>query len=326
MQTFNTVHLRLLSSRSAEEVFPDVTDAKELHKEVRRLISVLHPDAMPSNQVDADSASKLLAVWEARAKEKLEKGTWRDGKLHVAATFRTRKGVYELYYPLRNDAVVNVYAASLAGNPIEVRTARWPRHQEALASEGHILNGLQGPGLPVLVESFRIGNTERTAVATSPIPSELVPLFDLLRDHPEGLKPSHAIRYVDSLLEVLARAALHGVVHGSINPGTCWVRPRTAFSFISDWHYAVRRGGVITLVNDTYAEFCPWEVTDFKPTDAGTDLASVMKLLQWLVGVQDTPRQLQVLFAEHLREGRARPNDINQARLRLRQILKEITP
>jgi hypothetical protein len=322
---FNQLHLHLLNARSAEQAYPGASCAADIHKADRDYKRTVHPDRNPNNLADAEAAYKLVTEWSRRAHAKLEAGTWGDGRPHVTATFTTKLGTYRAYHLLRRDAVMDVIAAALDDTEVELHMPRLPRDSVAASAAAESLVALSGGACaPTLIEKLRIGT--RIANTISCPPPRLESLATHFAHFPDGVQARAAIVYFDGLLEALNVVGRAGRVHGSINPITCMVTPMPYRHYLTDWHYSVPRGGAVARINDTYREFCSWEVLDDKPrpTDAGTDLASAFKLLQWMLGTHDVPDALRAMIAEHLREGRARPHDIPACRQRLRKILTSL--
>lgn len=320
---FNQTHLRLLAATAAEQIFEHVHDAAALQREFRSLSKTVHPDHNPSNRADAEAAFRLLTAWQERADAKMRNGAWGDGEPHVVRIVTTLTGTYRVHHLLRREALVDAVAATLDGSQVELHIPRALRNSTCEPrAEAASLSRLPGVFSPVLIETLRVGY--RTVCATDRPPLLAKPVREWALRFPDGVPLRHALVYIDGLLAALKGASQRGLVHGSINPATCWVTPTPYRHYLIDWHYSVPIGGVVTHVNDTYREFCSWEVLDRKPVDLGTDLTSAMKLLQWLVGGQDAPIALQGVIVAHLREGRARPTDVDACRRKLQAILAEL--
>lgn len=318
--SFNETHVSVISARAPETIFPEVTTLTDLKKAVRRLAAILHPDANPHSVSDADVAFKRLTVWAERAGQKIKSGSWGDGKPTAEFKFRTKVGDYGVFGLSRREALFDSLDASVNDVPVLLHVARLTRYELLAALAAKALRPLGGVGCPTVVEVIKLNG--RSAYVTDPIPEGFVTLASIMASYPRGLPLLMLLHYTQSMLGLVARLATQGLVHGSINPITWWVHPTTTASYLTDWHYSVRRGEVVEYQNGTYAGLCPWEVRAMKATDAGTDLAAVMLVMQEALGVSDAPRELFNIISEHLREGRARPTDPAKCQWKIQAILQ----
>ena len=320
---FNEACSLVRVAKKPEDVFPSAVYKRELAAAYRALAAVLHPDANPSRTRDAESAFQKLGEWRSRAERKMRDGSWGDGEPHVAVTLKDGSHAYELYGRLRKEALFDVCAASMDGAQVQIFAGNKPACELLLPATADHLRMLGGRNAPKLLAVPRLLKMP-TYVTTRP-PQDMVTIGSLMtaRD-PVGLPLDHALRYTDTLLQILGPSRQLGIAHASVNPNTFWVRPHSEEGWLDDWHYSVRVGGVAPYVNETYAEFAPWEVQEGKPTDRGTDLAAAMKLLRAMVRVEDMSLELQHVIDDHMREGRARPVDADATRRRLRDILSKL--
>lgn len=316
---FNETYVSIINARAPETLFPEVTTLAGLKKASRKLAAIVHPDVNPQSAVDADIAFKRLTTWAERAERKLKDGTWGDGKPTAEFKFRTQVGDYGVFGLSRREALFDSLDAEVNDTPVLLHVARLTRYELLAAKAVKALRQLDGGGFPTVVEVLKLGG--RSAYITGAIPEGFVPLSSAMEGNPRGVPVAVMLRYAQSMLRLVDRLAAAGLVHGAINPSTWWVHPVTTDSYLADWHYSVRRGEVVEFQNGTYAGLCPWEVREMKATDAGTDLAACMLVLQESIGAMDVPKDLTAMFSEHSREGRARPTDPGACRRRIHAML-----
>lgn len=316
---FNETYVSIINARAPESIFPEVSTLVGLKKAVRKLAAIVHPDVNPQSAVDADIAFKRLTTWSERAERKIKNGTWGDGKPTAEFMFRTQVGDYGVFGLSRREALFDSLDASVNDTPVLLHVARLTRYELLAAKAAKALRQLGGGGFPTVVEVLKLGG--RSAYITSSMPDGFVPLSSVMEAHPRGVSVAEMLRYTQSMLRLVARLVSLDLVHGAINPSTWWVHPVTTDSYLTDWHYSVRRGEVVEYQNGTYAGLSPWEVRDMKATDAGTDLASVMLVLREALGAMDVPKDLVAMIGEHSREGRARPADPGACQRRIHALL-----
>lgn len=317
--SFNDTYMLTVNAHSPEELFPDVRTAAELKKAVRKLSAVLHPDANPQNPVDSDAAFKRLTTWAARAALKIRDGTWRDGKPSAEFAFRTNGGLYEVFGLSRREALFDSIDVAKDGEPALLHIARAEKHEALVANALRALRASNLTGVPVYVDSVKLRG--RVAYITTPIPRGFVTLDSLMAAAPAGLQPAAILPSVYSLLTTLTQLSALALLHGAINPSTWWICPETSESYLTDWHYSVRRGEIIAHQNDTYMGLSPWEVREKRITDRGTDLAAVMLVLREAMGASPVPLKLNQLILAHLRENRTRPSDPAACRRQIREFI-----
>ena len=317
--SFNETYVSIINARAPETLFPEVTSSTGLKKAVRKLAAIVHPDVNPQSAADADIAFKRLTTWAERAARKLEDGTWGDGKPTAEFRFRTQVGDYGVFGLSRREALFDSLDVEVDGAPVLLHVARLTRYELLASKAVKALRQLDGGGFPTVVEVLKLGG--RSAYITGAIPEGFVPLSSVMEGHPRGVPSVEMLRYTQSMLRLVARLMSVGLVHGAINPSTWWVHPVTTDSYLTDWHYSVRRGEVVEFQNGTYAGLCPWEVREMKATDAGTDLSAVMLVLQEALGAMDVPKDLAAMLSEHSREGRARPADPGACQRRIHAML-----
>lgn len=328
---FNEHYVRILNARAPEDLFPGVRTAEGLHKAARKLAAAVHPDVNPQNPVDAEAAFKRLTTWTERAAQKLEAGTWRDGKPTAEFAFRTAASTYEVYGLSRREALFDSIDVAADGRQALLHVARVDRYGPLVASAIRALKNLDGVGAPVLLDYLRLRGRE--VYVTTPIPQGFVTLASLMETAEvgslsqlppflpdDGVPPAVLLPCVPSLLRTLIRLSRFDLLHGAINPSTWWVNLERSESYLTDWHYSVRRGEVVAYQNDTYAGLSPWEVKEKRITDRGTDLASVMLVLRAAFGGCRQPAPLEQLIASHLCENRQRPSDPVACLARIREL------
>lgn len=327
--SFNEEYVRIVSARSPEELFPEVTTIAALKKAVRRISSIVHPDINPQNQMDADAAFKRMTTWAQRAEQKIKSGRWRDGQPFAEFQFRTTRGRYDVFGLSRREALFDSIDAALAesedsgveGNVL-LHVARLTRYENLVESAYRSLDRLYNNNkFPMVLDVLRLNG--RSAYVTTPTPPGFVPLSKIMETAPDGIAVADMLCYSESLLRLLELTAKEDVVHGAINPSSWWVCPSDGSSFLTDWHYSVRRGQVVAYTNETYAGLCPWEVRERKATDRGTDTAAMMAVLREVVGLHKLSDSLFRLIHEHLREVRNRPDDPVDCRRKIRAIRAE---
>lgn len=318
--TFNEAQLLLLQAKSPEAVFEGINTPAELKKAVRKIAAVVHPDANPTNVADAEVAFMRLTAWSDRATAKMKSGSWGDGKPSAERSMRTEKGFYEIHYLYRREALFDSMAATLNDEPVLVHVPRVPRYENLIRQTLASLQALGGGSTPLAMDAARL--KDRLSYTTTRPPEGMVSLESVMSAHPAGMDLTQAVGYASGILRVLGKADLAHIVHGAINPTTVMVTPGTEACYLVDWHYSVPRGGVVEYLNSTYAHICPWEVRDSKRTDAGTDMAAVMMLLQEIIAPSEIPSSLLYLIRDHTVENRNRPADVNQCYRRLRSACK----
>lgn len=321
---FNEAQVILLNAHCPEDVFPAVNSLDELHKAVRKWTTDVHPDKNPSSRLDAEAAFKRLTEWKGRAELKLRAGTWGDRKPTTAAKVTTPLGVYEIHFLQRREALFDSMSATLNGEPVTVHIPRQPRFELQVPAAGHALRQMQGNHAPELVEVMQL--TSRRAYSTRQPADQWTQVSTLMAEAPKGLSLLLSLRITDALLEVVAKVQKVRIAHAAINPDTVWIRSPMLVApvYLSDWHYSADIGAPAVYFNDTYADYLPWEIREGKATDCGTDLAATMMLLQGMLGSGDAPFELRDLIYKHMREGRARPDDVNACRVQLRETLRKI--
>lgn len=320
---FNELQLRLLQARAPEDVFPGVTNLADLKKSVRKMSAAVHPDANPTNTADAGTAFNRLSVWAERATAKMQSGSWGDGRLSASRTLTTERGEYEIHYLYRREALFDSLAATLNGDPVLFHVPRTPRYGNLVRQATLSLQALDGGSTPHWLDSHRLW--DRVSYVTSRPADGLIPLEKVLAGYPGGMDLRQALNYVSGLLRVLTKVGRAKLVHGALNPATVMVKPGTDVCYIADWHYSVATGHLVEYVNDTYASLCPWEVREHKYTDAGTDLAAGMLLLQDMVAPSEISKDLLYLIRDHTVENRNRPSDIGKCYAALQESLKSAT-
>lgn len=316
---FNEHYIRILNARAPEDLFPDVGTAEGLRKAVRKLSAAVHPDVNPHNTSDAEAAFKRLTTWAERAAQKLKAGTWRDGKPTAEFAFRTGVAAYEAFGLFRREAMFDSIEVAADGRQALLHVARNDRYEPRVASAIRAIKNLDGAGSPAFIDYLKLRGRE--VYVTAPIPKGFVTLESLMEAAPHGIQPVALLPCAYSLLGILARLSRFDLLHGAINPSTWWVDPATSDSYLTDWHYSVRRGEVIVYQNKTYAGLSPWEVKEKRITDRGTDLASVMLVLREALGTSDIPKKLDRLILSHLCENRTRPSDPVACRRQIRELI-----
>jgi hypothetical protein len=316
---FNEHYIRILNARAPEDLFPDVSTAEGLRKAARKLSAAVHPDANPQNTADAEAAFKRLTTWTERAAQKLQAGTWRDGLPTAEFAFRTTTSTYQVFGLARREALFDSIDVAVLGLPALLHVARNERYETLVPHAVRALKSLSGAGVPDFVECARLRG--RAAYVTAPIPKGFVTLASLMEAAPHGIQPAALLPCTYSLLGILARLRRFDLLHGAINPSTWWVDPSTSDSYLTDWHYSVRRGEVIVHQNETYAGLSPWEVKEKRITDRGTDLAAVMLVLREALGTSDIPKNLDRLILAHLCENRNRPSDPVACQRQIRELI-----
>ena len=316
---FNETYILILNARAPEDLFPCVDTVEGLRKAVRKLSAAVHPDANPHNASDAEAAFKRLTTWAERAAQKLKAGTWRDGKPTAEFAFRTPTSTYEVYGLARREALFDSIDVSMMGLPALLHVARSERYEALVPNAVRALKSLNGAGVPDFVECVRLRG--RAAYVTAPLPKGFVTLASLMEAAPHGMQPAVLLPCTYSLLGILARLSRFDLLHGAINPVTWRVNLATSDSYLTDWHYSVRRGEVIVYQNETYSGLSPWEVKEKRITDRGTDLASAMLVLREALGTVDIPRKLDRLLLSHLCENRTRPSDPVACQRQIRELI-----
>ena len=175
---------------------------------------------------------------------------------------------------------------------LEVRGAR---HFRRLIPEPTFagMTELGGRAHPVAVYRYRAGFTHT--------------LTDILRAHPEGLDPSHAVWIWRRVLEVLSWLHSEGVVHGAPLPEHIIVHAAEHAVMLVGFSCGVTGGGRVPLVGVGPASrrFYPDDVLRGRPLDPGVDLVVAARAVRCLLGagadvLPDTvPRSLARLVATY---------------------------
>ncbi len=298
--------LLLTGARSPEAVFPGVSDVDGIGKASRKLAAIVHPDVNPQNATDAAEAFRRLTTWTDRAVEKMKAGNWGDGKPYPEFSFAVAKvGQFNVFGLHRREALFDSFDVERGGTPLLLHIPRKPRYEPLAVNAARALRAMGGQGVPSLVLNLRLNS--RLSYVTSRLPSNIIPLSSLMEDNPDGVPVGRMLRLAMALMPVIQLAHKSLLVHGSINPLTWMVHEVGNHSYLTDWHYSTLFGNAVEYVNETYDCYCPWEVIEREPANRGTDLATVMKVVQLAIGQQDTPKTLDHLIAAHLREGPSRP-------------------
>lgn len=330
---FNEHYVSILNARSPEELFPDVRTAADLRKAVRRLSAAVHPDVNPQNTGDAEAAFKRMTTWAERAALKIKAGDWRDGKLTAEFEFKTGVARYAAFGLFRREALFDSIDVTADGRTALLHVARVNRYEPTVANAIRAIKNLGGSGSPTFIDYLKLRGRE--VYVTTPVPHGFVTLASLMDAAsvgrppsklppfiPEdGIPPAVLLPCVPSLLLTLIRLSRFDLLHGAINPSTWWVNLETSESYLTDWHYSVRRGEVVAYQNDTYAGLSPWEIREKRITDRGTDLAAVMLVLRAAFGCHRQPAPLEQLIQSHLCENRERPSDPVACLLKIRELL-----
>lgn len=333
---------RLFRSRSAEEVFGDLSGSAEemlaqAKRRYRRFAGATHPDHYLSeaDQALATSAFQALQRLWTETQQKIQAGTY--GTESLPSAISTRSRFYEVDRVVAKGDICNLYRCHYTENRMPrlgiLKIARDPRDNSLVANEARILRHLESgyealPALrqyvPQLIETlqYRDSSTKARQANVLRWVEGLYSLEEVHNAYPKGVGSKDMAWIWRGLLLVLGFAHQQGVIHGAVIPTHVLIHPEERRLLLIDWSYAVvapeSSGERIGAISANYGPWYPREIQTGEAILPGFDLYLGAACMIYLVGGEpirhaipnSVPRPLRSFLTGCLMEGPGmRPQD-----------------
>jgi len=317
-ESINAVKEQLHIANSFVDIFGTLPEGeakqklRTLRKSFGYLASIVHPDKVKGDELEAGPVFAELKNRYDKAKIAVKDGRYEDGFSYdtssVAPTpFTTASGgVYTLDDTVFKEGDFSTFykARDKKGQRVLVKISSDPTLNGYLESEAKILKRFLVSKktlrplrkfVPTLLDTFmgREENGKQFRALVFPFLEGYVSLTDIIAAYPNGLNPKDAAWIWRRVLAQALAAKMAGYVHGAIVPDHVLVHPTTHEPLHIGWAHAIQKpeetSKRITFVIDAWRDWYPPEVFKKQVPDHSTDIFMAGKTMIYLLG-GDTKR------------------------------------
>ncbi len=289
---------KILTAKTAEELFGDLTNKTEITVVYRKLARNSHPDMF------SDSRDKLKAQQAFIHLSNLWESIGKVSKKHEDIIV-TKKHEYHLGNILTKTEMFTIFNATydagyknaelfVTNNPKDTDLAA--AHIKALKKIKTDVNPEYLPYFPKIIENlrYRQGSVEKTIIAAEKLDG-MYSLREVTERYPEGINAKDVAWIFRRVLVALGNTHEIGLVHGSPNLDSLWIHPELHGLILNNWEYSVDIGDNLKALPQIFKTDYPESVFQKKPVDYKLDLMLAAKTMQKLLR-PDAPKQINIFF------------------------------
>lgn len=335
-----------LKTVRADELFTGSdSDKKETY---RKFVKQVHPDLF-TNPRDKDVATRCLQLVNVLWDEVNGKVDPKDNSL---ATIQTRKDVYVVLEDGPEGFVTStkIGVRESTSEKVLIKAARASADNDLLLNEQKALQKIQNDNVfgllganfvSTLIDSTRVKITGGfIRLNFIKYLDDFTTLADIIRAHPNGIDPRHAVWMWNKLLVAIDLAHANGVIHGAVTPEHVLVNTKEHGIVLSGWTCSsiTENGstwGKAVALDTRYRAWYPDEVVNKEPLLPSVDISMAARCIIAVLGgnpekltfntTNNVPHQFkQFLKGCILKSYRLSPQNASSLYMEFGQVLEDI--